>query len=190
MRTVLTLVFAALMGMFSHANAQWNNWPMPGQQNYPAPNMPRMPYGAGYASPRVAPQPQPFNMMPFAQQPAPAYRPAPAPAPSPVQPFAGMMPYSQPAPAYRPAPPPPQQPFGGMMPFSQPAPAYQPAPPPPAQPFGGMMPFAQPQPRYQAPPQQPMMMPGMDQGIRSMMQPGKIMAEEATPGWHVQPTWR
>lgn len=77
------------------------------------------------------------------------------------------------------------------MPFAQQqAPRYQ-APPPAPQPFGGMMPFAQqPQPAYQPPAQQPYMMPGMEQGIRSMMQPGKIMAEEATPGMYVKPTWR
>jgi hypothetical protein len=34
------------------------------------------------------------------------------------------------------------------------------------------------------------MMPGMDQGIRSMMEPGKIMAEEATPGMYMKPTLR
>jgi len=93
-------------------------------------------------------------------------------------------------PRYNPQP----QPFN--MPFApRPAPAYN---PPPAQPFGGgMMPqmpygggYSQPQPRYQQPAQQPYMMPGMDQGIRSMMQPGKIMAEEATPGMYMKPTWR
>jgi hypothetical protein len=55
-----------------------------------------------------------------------------------------------------------------------------------------MMPWnamSQPQPRPQ-PQSQPFMMPGMDQGIRSMMQPGKIMAEEATPGMYMKPTWR
>ncbi len=96
--------------------------------------------------------------------------------------------YSQPY--YAPQPQPQPQPFN-MMPFAQPqpAPVYN---PPPAQPFGGMMPWgSQPQPRYQAPPaQQPYMVPGMEQGIRSMMQPGRIMAEEATPGVHMQPTWR
>jgi hypothetical protein len=30
----------------------------------------------------------------------------------------------------------------------------------------------------------------MDQGMRSMMEPGKIMAEEATPGVYMKPTWR
>jgi len=99
------------------------------------------------------------------------------------QPF-NMMPFAQPAPAYRPAPAP--RPFGGMMPFNQPQPRYQ----APQQPFGGMMPFNQPQPAYQPPASQPYMMPGMDQGIRSMMQPGKIMAEEATPGMYMKPTWR
>lgn len=69
---------------------------------------------------------------------------------------------------------------------------YQQAPQ--AQPFGGMgmMPFSgmsQPQPQYRQP-QSSFMMPGMDQGIRSMMEPGKIMAEEATPGMYMKPTWR
>ena len=69
---------------------------------------------------------------------------------------------------------------------------YQQAPQ--EQPFGGMsmMPFSgmsQPQPQYRQP-QSSFMMPGMDQGIRSMMEPGKIMAEEATPGMYMKPTWR
>ncbi len=106
---------------------------------------------------------------------------------------------------------PQMQPFGGSMPwggqnynqsrYSQPRynsynrghhrRGYQ---APQAQPFGGMgmMPFSgmtqQPQ-RYQQP-QSSFMMPGMDQGIRSMMEPGKIMAEEATPGMYMKPTWR
>lgn len=123
--------------------------------------MPSMPYSRGYSQPYYAPQPQ-------------------------SQPF-NMMPFAtQPAaPAYNP------QPFGAMMPFAAPqaAPVYNQAP---AQPFGQMMPWArQAPPQYQAPPaQQPYMVPGMEQGIRSMMQPGKIMMEEATPGMHVQPTWR
>ena len=68
---------------------------------------------------------------------------------------------------------------------------------PQAQPFGdmgmGMMPFnalTQPQAQYQAPQAPSFMMPGMDQGIRAMMEPGKIMAEEATPGGYMKPTWR
>lgn len=66
---------------------------------------------------------------------------------------------------------------------------------PQASPFGGMgaMPFgtmSQPQQQYRQPQSSSFMMPGMDQGIRSMMEPGKIMAEEATPGMHMQPTWR
>jgi hypothetical protein len=63
-----------------------------------------------------------------------------------------------------------------------------------SQPFGNMnmMPFgsmSQPQTQYRQP-QSSFMMPGMDQGIRSMMEPGKIMAEEATPGMYMKPTWR
>jgi hypothetical protein len=34
------------------------------------------------------------------------------------------------------------------------------------------------------------MMPGMDQGIRIMMEPGKVIAEEATSGVYMKPTWR
>ena len=71
---------------------------------------------------------------------------------------------------------------------------YQQAPQ--SQPFGNMgmgsMPFggmSQPQQQYRQP-QSSFMMPGMDQGIRSMMEPGKIMAEEATPGVYMKPTWR
>jgi len=65
---------------------------------------------------------------------------------------------------------------------------------PQSQPFGNMnmMPFGsmvQPQKQYRQP-QSSFMMPGMDQGIRSMMEPGKIMAEEATPGVYMKPTWR
>lgn len=66
----------------------------------------------------------------------------------------------------------------------------------PAQQFGGMsmMPFnpgMQPQRQYRQPQSQSaFMMPGMDQGIRTMMEPGKIMAEEATPGVYMKPTWR
>ncbi|MDC9727438.1 MAG: hypothetical protein PSN35_06355 [Candidatus Thioglobus sp.] len=64
----------------------------------------------------------------------------------------------------------------------------------PAQSFGGMsmMPFnpGQPQQQFRQPQSSSFMMPGMDQGIRSMMEPGKIMAEEATPGVYMKPTWR
>ena len=120
-----------------------------------------------------------FPGTPYSQ---PQYNPAPR------QPFAGMMPYpGQQTPRYQ-TPPPTPQPFAGMMPYpGQQVPQYQ---APAAQPFGGMMPFGQQQPRYQPPVQQPFAMPGMEQGIRSMMQPGKIMAEEATPGMYVKPTWR
>jgi len=34
------------------------------------------------------------------------------------------------------------------------------------------------------------MMPGMEQGIRTMMAPGKIMADEATPTMMMKPTWQ
>lgn len=66
----------------------------------------------------------------------------------------------------------------------------------PTQQFGGMsmMPFnpgVQSQRQYLQPQSQSsFMMPGMDQGIRTMMEPGKIMAEEATPGVYMKPTWR
>jgi len=107
------------------------------------------------------------------------------------------------------------QPFGGSMPWggqsanqSRYQPRYNPydrgyrgynrgyQQAPQVQPFGGMgssMPFGsmmQPQPQYQAPRSSSFMMPGMDQGIRTMMEPGKIMAEEATPGVYMKPTWR
>ena len=169
-RTIMKLS-ASLAGisliLFSNGVlAQWNNWGMPGFNN--SSMMPSMPYSSrSYSQPYYAPAPQNqfYNMMPFASQPAaPAYNPRPAYN---TQPFAGMMPFASP----------------------QPAPVYnQPA----SQPFSQMMPWArQPQPQYQAPPaQQPFMMPGMEQGIRSMMQPGKVMMEEATPGMHLQPTWR
>ena len=81
------------------------------------------------------------------------------------------------------------QPFSmGMMPFNTTASNSQ------SQPFGGMsmMPFnpgIQPQQQFTQP-SSSFMMPGMDQGIRSMMEPGKIMAEEATPGVYMTPTWR
>ena len=99
------------------------------------------------------------------------------------------------------------QPFGGSMPwggqnynqsrYQQPrynsynrGGSYQ---APQSNPFGGMgMPFggmSQPQQQYRQP-QSSFMMPGMDQGMRSMMEPGKIMAEEATPGMYMKPTWR
>jgi len=106
----------------------------------------------------------------------------------------------------------PMQSFGGSTPWggqSYNQPRYQPRYNPynrgyggynrgyqQAQPFGGMgssMPFGsmmQPQPQYQAPRSSSFMMPGMDQGIRTMMEPGKIMAEEATPGVYMKPTWR
>ncbi|SMN14917.1 hypothetical protein CRYPA_1051 [uncultured Candidatus Thioglobus sp.] len=64
----------------------------------------------------------------------------------------------------------------------------------PAQSFGGMsmMPFNPgiPQQQVRQPQSSSFMMLGMDQGIRSMMEPGKIMAEEATPGMYMKPTWR
>ncbi|MBT3186194.1 hypothetical protein [Candidatus Thioglobus sp.] len=99
------------------------------------------------------------------------------------------------------------QPFGGSMPwggqnynqsrYQQPrynsynrGGSYQ---APQSNPFDGMgMPFggmSQPQQQYRQP-QSSFMMPGMDQGMRSMMEPGKIMAEEATPGMYMKPTWR
>jgi len=99
------------------------------------------------------------------------------------------------------------QPFGGSMPwggqnynqsrYQQPrynsynrGGSYQ---APQSNPFGGMgMPFggmSQPQQQYRQP-QSSFMVPGMDQGMRSMMEPGKIMAEEATPGMYMKPTWR
>ena len=70
---------------------------------------------------------------------------------------------------------------------------YQQAPQ--SMPFGGMgsMPFSgmsQPQQQYRQPQSSSFMMPGLDQGMRSMMEPGKIMAEEATPGVYMKPTWR
>lgn len=88
--------------------------------------------------------------------------------------------------------------------YAQQQPAYNPMPwamsnspsrqAQPSQSFGGMsmMPFnpgMQPQQQYRQP-QSSFMMPGMDQGVRSMMEPGKIMAEEATPGVYMKPTWR
>ncbi|SHN90971.1 hypothetical protein BHECKSOX_1164 [Bathymodiolus heckerae thiotrophic gill symbiont] len=64
----------------------------------------------------------------------------------------------------------------------------------PVQSFGGMnmMPFNPgiPQQQVRQPQSSSFMMPGMDQGIRRMMEPGKIMAEEATPGMYMKPTWR
>ena len=162
MDSLKTLAGLGLILISAQANAQWNNWAMPGSY-----------YGNS-------------AMMPFPAQQPPRYQ-APAPAP---QPFGGMMPFSgQQAPRYQ-APAPAPQPFGGMMPFAgQQPPQYQ-APAPAPQPFGGMMPFRQQQPQYQPQPQQPFVMPGMEEGMRSMMQPGKIMAEEATPGMYVKPTWR
>jgi len=162
MDSLKTLAGLGLILISAQANAQWNNWAMPGSY-----------YGNS-------------AMMPFPAQQPPRYQ-APAPAP---QPFGGMMPFGgQQAPRYQ-APAPAPQPFGGMMPFAgQQPPQYQ-APAPAPQPFGGMMPFRQQQPQYQPQPQQPFVMPGMEEGMRSMMQPGKIMAEEATPGMYVKPTWR
>ena len=160
MNRSLLLFCTGLTLLTGNAHAQWGNWGMPGGSSTAAPNM--MPWGGqSYARPQYNPQPYGSNMMPWGGNRAPAYQ----------------------------APPP--QPYGGMMPWGgNPAPKYS---PPPAQPFGGgMMPWngmAQPQPRPQ-PQAQPFMMPGMDQGIRSMMQPGKIMAEEATPGMYMKPTWR
>ena len=166
MKKCLSLACIGLTLFSTNLLAQWNNWNMPGMSSNRG-------YSQPYYAPQPQPQPQPFNMMPFAQ-------------PQPAMPYNRG--YSQPY--YAPQPQAQPQPFN-MMPFAQPqpAPVYN---PPPAQPFGGMMPWgSQPQPRYQAPPaQQPYMVPGMEQGIRSMMQPGRIMAEEATPGVHMQPTWR
>jgi serine/threonine-protein kinase len=181
MKTLKTLVSLGLILITSHANAQWNNWGMPGSSSGSPSMMPGMPFGSQQQPRYQAPPQQPFGgMMPFGGQQQPRYQ-----AP-PQQPFGGMMPFGgQQQPRYQ---APPQQPFGGMMPFGgQQQPRYQ---PPPQQPFGGMMPFGGQQQRYQAPAQQPFMMPGMDQGIRSMMQPGKIMAEEATPGMYMKPTWQ
>ena len=186
MNSLKTIAGLGLLLISAQANAQWNNWGMPGAYYG---NSAMMPF-PGQQPPRhqaPAPAQQPFGgMMPFGGQQPPRYQ-APAPA---AQPFGGMMPFSgQQAPRYQ-TPAPAPQPFGGMMPFAgQQPPQYQ-APAPTAQPFGGMMPFRQPQSQYQAQPQQSFMMPGMEQGMRSMMQPGKIMAEEATPGMYVKPTWR
>ncbi|HIC40104.1 MAG TPA: hypothetical protein EYO74_01690 [Piscirickettsiaceae bacterium] len=102
------------------------------------------------------------------------------------QPFSGGMPWGSGEQRYNQ----PRYTQGSIMPWGQSrTPAYQ---APQAQSFGGMMPFgnmAQPQSRYRQP-QSTFMMPGMDQGIRTMMEPGKIMAEEATPGVYMKPTWR
>lgn len=105
----------------------------------------------------------------------------------------------------------PMQSFGGSTPwgmqnFNQPRyqPRYNPYDrggygrgyqAPQSQPFGNMnmIPFGsmiQQQQQYRQPQSSSFMMPGMDQGIRSMMEPGKIMAEEATPGIYMKPTWR
>jgi hypothetical protein len=103
-----------------------------------------------------------------------------------VQPFSGGMPWGSGAQRYNQ----PTYTQGSMMPWGgSRMPAYQ---APQAQSFGGMMPFGnmtQPQSQYRQP-QSSFMMPGMDQGIRTMMEPGKIMAEEATPGVYMKPTWR
>ncbi len=98
-----------------------------------------------------------------------------------------MMPWGQSqAPVYQ---QPQSQMFGGMMPFGgNSVPQYR---APQSNGFGSMMPWGGgSQPQFQQPQSQGFMMPGMDQGIRSMMQPGKIMAEEATPGMYMKPTWR
>lgn len=178
----LVILCGGLTLLASSVQAQWNNWgAMPGGSSMTNPNM--MPWGGqSYSRPQYTPQPYGSNFMPWGRQQAPAYQ-------APQQPFGNMMPWGgNPTP---PPTPPQQQPFSGMMPWGMnSAPAYT---PPPAQPFGGgMMPWnamsqsqARPQPQSQG-----FMMPGMDQGIRSMMQPGKIMAEEATPGMYMKPTWR
>lgn len=161
MNKSIIIICTGLTLLTGSAQAQWGNWGMPG--------------GSSMSNP---------NMMPWGGSRAPVYQAPPAPS------YGGMMPWGgSRAPVYQ--APPPARPYGGMMPWGgSRAPVYQ--APPPAQPYGSMMPWgamSQPQVR-QPPPSQGFMMPGMDQGIRSMMQPGKIMAEEATPGMHIQPTWR
>ncbi|MBL7003490.1 MAG: hypothetical protein ISR69_05640, partial [Gammaproteobacteria bacterium] len=94
--------------------------------------------------------------------------------------------FGQQAPTYQ---APTQQPFA-MMPWGGQtvAPRYQ----TPASPYSNMMPWSSftGQAPTQQVPQNSFMAPGMEQGMRSMMQPGRIWAEEATPGMYVKPTWR
>jgi len=177
MKKILTITATSLMLLSTGASAQWGGMPFGGGSGS---NM--MPFGGGtgsnmmpwsgqqgYSQPRYAQPQSPFgSMMPFGQTQAPVYQQPQS------QMFGGM-------------------PFGssgsGMMPWGgSSAPSYR---APQSNGFGSMMPWGgMSQPQYQQPKSQGFMMPGMDQGIRSMMQPGKIMAEEATPGMYMKPTWR
>ena len=138
--------------------------------NFTNPSSMMSPFGAqGFSQPQM----QPFgNSMPWGAQ-------------SYAQPRYSNSRYAAPRQRYA-------QPAYNPMPWSMNTPSARQAQP--TQPFGGMsmMPFnpgVQPQQQYRQP-QSSFMVPGMDQGIRTMMEPGKVMAEEATPGMYMKPTWR
>lgn len=165
------LVIAASLSLFiNHVNAQWGNMTPFGSSGS------MMPFGGQtYSQPQYTQQPF-GGMMPWGQvQQAPVYQ-------APQQPFGGMMPWGNTTPQYQ---TPQNNGFGNMMPWGNAAPQYQ---TPQRNGFGNMMPWGGSQ--YQQPQTQNFMMPGMEQGLRGMMQPGRIMAEEATPGMYMKPTWR
>lgn len=172
MKQIIKIVSVGLSLVTLPALAQWGSMPFGSSGS----NM--MPWSGSQAPVYQAPQSQPFGgMMPWGSS-APRYQ-----APQ-SNGFANMMPWggSQ-APVYQ---APQSQPFGGMMPWGNSAPRYQ---APQSNGFGNMMPWGGSQPSYRQP-QSNFMMPGMESGIRSMMQPGKIMAQEATPGMYMKPTWQ
>lgn len=161
MKKITITVFAGLTLASNTAQAQWGMNPFSGNNMMPS-------WGGQTVQPRyVQPQysqPSFGNMMPWGR--ATTYQ----------------------APVYQA----PQNSFSQMMPWggTTQTPVYQ---QPQTNGFSNMMPWGsmtQPQYQYPQPQTQGFMMPGMDQGIRSMMQPGKIMAEEATPGMYMKPTWR
>ncbi len=170
MKQVL-LIIPFLSIVTTQVNAQWGNMPW----NSSGANM--MPWGGQtYAQPQYS-QPSFGSMMPWGQAQAPVYQ-------TPQQPFAGMMPWGNAAPRYQ---APTSNSFASMMPWGSTTQQYR---APQSSGVTNMMPWGvTPQPQYSQP-QSTFMMPGMEQGIRSMMQPGRIMAEEATPGMYMKPTWR
>ena len=176
MKKITVSVLTGFVLLSQVAQAQWGVNPFSGGGMMPWSN------SQSYVQPQYA-QPSFGSMMPWGGQ-APAYR---APVyQAPQNSFSAMMPWGTgSAPVYQ---APQTNGFASMMPWgATQAPVYQ---APQTNSFANMMPWGGvTQPKYQQP-QTGFMMPGMEQGIRNMMQPGKIMAEEATPGMYMKPTWR
>jgi len=182
MKKIMIAVCATLSIVSVNASAQWGSMsPFGGSGSNMMPfgsSGSSMPWsGQGYSQPQYA-QPSFGGMMPWGQNQAPRYQ-----APQ-STPFGGMMPWGNNSQQYQ---APASNGFSNMMPWGGGSQQYR---APQSNGFSNMMPFGGMSQQQYRQPQSSFMMPGMDQGIRSMMQPGRVMAEEATPGMYMKPTWR